>query len=150
MVGTDFLISTIVTWEKPVKSKIIGFSKTARWNSLKINGRSQFLIYFHFKNFKIGSENLRIFSIFWCPQLKEYRKVTIQLDFHRNASSFLKLFINNQQLRIYVLNSFDIVYSQVQSQWVLLKFDYWKAAVISSRLLYYWRKRLWTNWFLFL
>ena len=29
-VGTDFSISTMVTWEKPVKSKFIGFSKTAR------------------------------------------------------------------------------------------------------------------------
>ena len=60
------------------------------------------------KNFKIGSENLRIFfdftcaerqnfsknrffkfrfSSFWYSQLKEYLNVTTQLDFYRNQSS---------------------------------------------------------------
>ena len=60
------------------------------------------------KNFKIGGENLPIFvdftcadkqnfqkihffeflfSRFWYSQLNEYRKVTTQLDFHRNPSS---------------------------------------------------------------
>ena len=50
MYGTDFWISSRGQLRNRTKLKIIGFSKTARWNSLKINGRSQFLIYFHLQS----------------------------------------------------------------------------------------------------
>ena len=39
----NFLISSCGQVRNRINSKIIGFSKTARYNSLKINGKSQFL-----------------------------------------------------------------------------------------------------------
>ena len=45
----DFLISSCSQVRNRIKSKIIGFSKTARWNSLKIKGSGHFLIDVHLK-----------------------------------------------------------------------------------------------------
>ena len=111
MYETDFWISSRGQLRNRTKLKIIGFSKTARWNLLKINGRSQFLIYFHLQlektlksevkkfgffstlHVQIGKIFKKIdffkfwFSRFWYSQLKEYQKVSTQLDFHWNPSS---------------------------------------------------------------
>ena len=64
MYGTDFWISSRGQLRNRTKSKIIGFSKTARWNSLKINRRSQFLIYFHLQLWKTSKSGVKIFGFF--------------------------------------------------------------------------------------
>ena len=128
MYGTDFWISSRGQLRNRTKSKIIGFSKTARWNSLKINGRSQFLMYFHLQLWKTSKSGVKIcgffstlhvqigkifkkidFFKFWFlrflySQLKEYRKVTMQLDFHQNPSSSFR---ETDNFRLYRLLSRD-------------------------------------------
>ena len=59
-----FSISSRGRLRNRTKSKIIGFSKTARWNSLKINRRSQFLIYFHLQLWKTSKSGVKIFGFF--------------------------------------------------------------------------------------
>ena len=64
MYGTDFSIWSCGQLRNRTKSKIIGFSKIARWNSLKINERSQFLIYFHLQLWKTSKSEVKIFGFF--------------------------------------------------------------------------------------
>ena len=64
MYETDFLISSRGQLRSRTKSKIIGFSETARWNSLKIKGRCQFLIYFHLQLLKTSKLGVKIFGFF--------------------------------------------------------------------------------------
>ena len=64
MYEAEFWISSRGQLRNRTKLKIIGFSKTARWNSLKIKERSQFLIYFHLQLSKTSKSGVKICRFF--------------------------------------------------------------------------------------
>ena len=91
MYEADFWISSRGQLRNRTKLKIIGFSKTARWNSLKIKERSQFLIYFHLqlsKTSKSGVKICRFFSILHV-QIRIIFKKSIFSNFYFRAFDIL-------------------------------------------------------------